>query len=284
MNAIPNGFERPRLQAPARKSPRLFGLASLALATWLLPNIANSTDQRGIHGRDDRELFEAASQPEFNAVGRLNRENGGFCSAVLIAGDEILTAAHCVWDRQRQAYILPEMLHFVPGYRRGNYLGHARGIDIKTASALAFDQDGQPNDYGEDWAVIKLDLDLTAGAGVQPIPLAGRQTILALDEQSLLIRVGYSSDRPHLPVKVAPCSVHAIVENRRLLVHDCDATAGDSGSPIMVVQNEHLFVIGIHSAIVAVDEEWFGVAPMLARQFPSGFLLNRRVGPVELVD
>ena len=255
----------------------------LAVGCWLLfgwqisssPVIAASP---GIVGKDDRQLFDHGKLSQFNAIGRLNREGAGFCSAVLIAPTEILTAAHCIWDRSKRRFMLPQTLHFVPGYRRGSYLGHARGSSYQTAPGLVFDDDGKPSVLADDWAVVELDLNLTTGAGIKPIPLAGVATILALTPNSRLLRVGYGYDRPHLPVKVDPCSVSAIVDKRRLLVHDCDATSGDSGSPIMIGEDGALKVIGVHSSLAKSGGTVHGLAVVVARHLPADVMLNPVAG------
>lgn len=241
---------------------------AVVVSTVFSPSLL-SAEPIGIVGLDDRQIFDADEQPELNAIGRLNVEGRGFCSAVLISPSEILTAAHCVWDWRNKSLVPPDMLHFVPGYRRGRHLGHARGVSIQTSTTLGFNESGRTTDPKDDWAVIELEMNITAGTGVRPIPMAGRRTILSLDEDSHLVRAGYGADRPHLPVRVSSCSLRAMIEQRRLLVHDCDATNGDSGSPIMVAREGRLSVVGVHSAIATYDEKWLGIAVVLARQPPD---------------
>ena len=54
---------------------------------------ADKIQLRGIKGDDDRVLIEKYQYP-WSAIGRLNSEIGGFCSATLIAPELILSAAH----------------------------------------------------------------------------------------------------------------------------------------------------------------------------------------------
>lgn len=231
--------------------------------------IGRAAELEGIFGDDNRELFDETSAPELNAIGRLNIQGGSFCSAVLIAPAEILTAAHCIWDHTRATFFEADRLHFVPGYRRGRYLGHARGKAIETASGINFDPSGKPENLTQDWAVITLDLNLFHGSGIQPIALAGRQSLSRLDGNADLVRVGYGLDRPHLPVRVSPCRMRALIEQNKLLIHDCDVTKGDSGSPIMVKYDDKLLVIGVHSAIGNMGGEQVGIAVTIQRHLPT---------------
>ena len=95
-----------------------------------------ATTPLGIFGDDDQRIIDAADR-RWNAVGRLNRESGGFCTAVLIAPREALTAAHCLWDQSQRRWVQPSTVHFVPGYRRGTYLGHSRGKAFRLADGIA---------------------------------------------------------------------------------------------------------------------------------------------------
>lgn len=250
------------------KSILLLWLLVGHLALW--PALA--AKPLGIVGPDDRELFDAEDFPYLNAVGRLNVEGRGFCSAVLIAPAEILTAGHCVWDFKSNKLLPADILHFVPGYRRNSYLGHSRGKSVRVAETLAFKPDGDIVDLTDDWAVITLELNITAATGIKPVPLAGRRTIAGLTGESRLLRAGYGRDRPHLPVMVSPCSMRALLEERELLVHDCDATSGDSGSPIMAMRDGKPAVIAIHSAIATFEDAVFGVGVVLARHLPADVL------------
>ena len=222
----------------------------------------------GVVGKDDRRVIEPNEQRQWNAVGRLNRANGGFCSAVLIGPSEALTAAHCLWDQKRKRWLLPDMIHFVPGYRRGSYLGHAKGKSFRFSETLIMDDQGKPVDQIDDWAVIQLDLDLKNGAGIKPLKLAGPNARLALHEDNRLMRVGYGRDRPHLPVVVERCDALGSMSEGQLLLHNCDATFGDSGSPILARRNGEIVVMGIQSSLIGFGDDVAGVAIFVERRLP----------------
>lgn len=216
----------------------------------------------------------AADDRRWQAVGRLNRASGGFCTAVLIGPAEALTAAHCLWDQSRRRWLEPESVHFVPGYRRGTYLGHAKAKSYRLADGIVIDANGHPERLLDDWAVIQLDLDLRAGAGVEPMTLADASERDRLAGQSIASG-GYSRDRPHLPVKTAPCTALGVIERGRLLLHDCEATAGSSGSPIVVERDGRMAVVGIQSAVVRAGGESVAVAVLMQRTLPATALLSQ---------
>lgn len=243
----------------------VLGLAADAPAGDVQPIAAAPAENRVVIDADDRR---------WQAVGRLNRESGGFCTAVLIAPREALTAAHCLWDQGRRQWLDPETLHFVPGYRRGSYLGHARVDSYRMADGIAIDERGHPESLLDDWAVLELALDLTAGTGVEPMALA------SLDERDRLVGEpiatgGYSRDRPHLPEKVAPCHVLGIIEQGRLLLHDCGSSAGSSGSPIVVERDGRYLIVGVQSALVRSGDESVAVAVLMQRPLPKAAQLSQ---------
>jgi protease YdgD len=250
-------------------------VVALGLVAWLglAAEPAAAEQPFGIIGGDNRVVIEADDR-RWHAVGRLNRETGGFCTAVLIGPKEALTAAHCLWDQLRRRWVDPQSLHFVPGYRRGTYLGHARVARYRLAEGITIDEQGHPLRLLDDWAVLELSLDLVAGAGIEPMALAeGRdRSILA---GRAIASGGYSRDRPHLPVKVQPCRALGVIESGRLLLHDCDSRAGSSGSPIVIEEGGRFVVIGIQSAVVSAGGETLALAVLMQRAKPSTLLLSQ---------
>lgn len=234
----------------------------------------------GIVGEDDRRIVEEADQFRWNAIGRLNRGGLGFCTAVLIGPSTIVTAAHCLWDTRRDRWLVPDELHFVPGYRRGAFAGHAQGRSITTSKGLEADDTGRPTRLSDDWAVIELDTDLLDTASIEPIPLAGHSAFASNSDDATLTRIGYGTDRPHLAMIVDDCRALGTAEQGRVLIHDCDAVRGDSGSPLIVQTENGLRVLAIQSAFVRRGDKIFGIGVLLTHQVPTT-VLQDMIAPAE---
>lgn len=106
--------------------------AILALMLALLttaPTVAKEGGGRpllpGIIGSDNRVMLDSIKAP-WSALGRVNRARGGFCTGTVIAPDRVLTARHCLTARPGNRYLPLSELHFVAGYRRGEFLAHGK--------------------------------------------------------------------------------------------------------------------------------------------------------------
>src|SRR3954465_7052336 len=86
----------------------------------------------GIVGADNRIATDSSVWP-WIAIGRLNREIGGHCTAALIGARKVLTAAHCLFNTTTQRWTLPDEVHFVAGYHRGQYAAHSKAVSFKIA-------------------------------------------------------------------------------------------------------------------------------------------------------
>ena len=137
----------------------------------------------GIIGKDDRAPERSRSLP-WSAIGRVNRETGGFCTGVLIGPRTALTAAHCLWNRRTNRWLPADALHFVAGWRGGPHLGHAKVTRVRASPHLMFDLRGQPTRLTDDWALLELDGALGDDIGSVPMlniePAAAAVTALDL--------------------------------------------------------------------------------------------------------
>ena len=198
----------------------------------------------GIQGADDRTAVEVDAYP-WSSVGRLNNAGRGFCTAVLIAPDKVLTAAHCLRSHVAgRAWASPSTVHFLAGYRRGAYLAHSPAAAIALASAAA-----GTTPTGADFAIVTLARPLNAI--VQPLPVESFDHERWRADRRAGVRysqAGYSGDRAHVLTQNQSCSITGFVQKGTAFAHTCDATHGDSGSPILVRRGQAYAVVGLHIA------------------------------------
>ena len=192
----------PRPRAPLLRPLRtLAGLLPLALlAQAPLP---------GVGVRDHRVLVAADAAP-WDALARLQVPGVARCTAVLVAPRRALTAAHCLWSARLARYVPADMVHVLARYQRGAFAGHARAIRVRI-------------DRAHDVAAVTLDAPIgRAVLGFAPAPAVGTAAMLG----------GYNQDR--IEVIEADTACRVVAHDGPLIRHDCAATHGTSGAPLLV--------------------------------------------------
>lgn len=162
----------------------------------------------------------------WNAIGRLNVSGyraRRHCTATLVEPRIALTAWHCLLQFFRDGVVDPRAVHFLPGYDRGSFHEHLRGVGYERK--------------GDDVVLITLDRASSL------VPVAMKPVTPATGDS--LFQGGYSSDRSHVLTADPACKYLGPAAQGRWL-HDCEAVSGDSGAPILRDTGHGLVVVAIH--------------------------------------
>lgn len=209
----------------------------------------------------DRIIVEDSNYP-WSALGRVNRETGGHCTGTLVGPRQVATAAHCLKDATSGEFLHPAQLHFVAGYKRGNFLAHSRVSEytIGRRTAPASSQRDEP-DPASDWAVLTLEKNIGAAVGhVALLDLSARAAKKLKAHGLAATQAGYGERRPHVLSRHDGCRVLGPIADGDLIAHACDANKGDSGSPLLVQHQDRYYVLAVHVAQYDVGVARMGLA------------------------
>jgi protease YdgD len=186
-------------------------------------------------GHDDRVLVPVDEAP-WRYMGLLRMDNGGACSATLVARDVIATAAHCLTSERgadangrfisasggREARVVAYLLDRSFNYRRFATTDEIDGLD---------------------WALLRLDRPLGDTLGYARIrSITGPNRPLGTG----LMQAGYSWDTGvHLSGNLSCRMIAMHADNT--FAHECDTTRGDSGSGFVVRNGEGFDLVGVDS-------------------------------------
>ena len=187
-----------------------------------------------------------ARMPPWNSIGKLQAVAGSLritCTAARIGPRTVLSAAHCLFNVRTGRYVAPGSLHFVAGLEGGSFAAAALAQSIEPAA----DYDPAESNFtrGSDWAVIEL-AGPVAAAG-PPLPLAPSPPDAGTD----VLVGGYAQDNPNVLTADLHCRITgatADARGRRMLRHDCAATHGVSGAPMLVRTATGWTIVGINVA------------------------------------
>jgi protease YdgD len=176
----------------------------------------------------------------WNAIAKVQTNTGTRCTGVLVAPSVVLTAAHCLYNPRTRALLRPQSLHVLVGFERDHYRRHLRVADVTLGPGFA---PGWRRPQPSDWAR----LDLAGSVPNAPLPrydgplAAGLAVTLA----------GYNRDRSQLLLADRDCHIHSVKTlpgGARYLLHDCAATYGTSGAPLLAQQHGHWTWVAINLA------------------------------------
>lgn len=174
------------------------------------------------------------------AVGRLNIGGTGFCTGALVAPDQVLTAAHCLYDADTGALHDISLLQFLAGWRNGRADAYRSGRRAVIHPRYRYLGSTRLDLVAYDLALIELDRPIRL-PGLQPYRTGERPR--KGDEVGL---VSYAKGRAEAPSLQEECSV--LAGRAGVLMLSCSVDFGSSGAPVFIIQDGEPRIVSVVSA------------------------------------
>lgn len=191
----------------------------------------------GIGPTDMRQTVDMTALP-WSAIGRVQTELGSRCTGFLIAPNVVETAAHCLFLPKTGHYIRPQDIHFLRAYSKGQYAAHARATRIIVSPN--YDERRENATAAFDRATLFLEVPVATPDQILPVasglPSVGTDVVLG----------GYEQDFSEIIRSDMGCRVIGIGwdgEGKPLIRHDCSATRGSSGAPLLGRQPDGRWIV-----------------------------------------
>jgi protease YdgD len=194
----------------------------------------------------DRRMMVDTTQHPWTALSKVQTNTGNRCTGVLIGSQQVLTAAHCLYNRRTQRMLPASSLHVLFGYERGTYQTHVTVERYLTGPG--YGGPASSESLGADWALLIL--STAPDPLIKPLTLAAKKP----PTQGAAVALGgYNQDKAHTLMVDLDCHITGLssLASTPIFMHDCSATHGTSGGPLMAMRDGRWEVLGINVAASA---------------------------------